>query len=288
MHNENSWREFKKIYRSRSGSGWNLLNRMEPSKYVPVHVPGHPLLPPDTRIPMFLRKLERVWAVYRNFGLREAVKRVARRLGVNDPDHSNWLLRKAERDAEFDQRFGTDTGGIHDIQDHQIASKNARLAGSHIATDPSDFEEMMSDLKLPISDYTFVDLGCGKGRALILAAQHPFAKVVGVEFVPAFVESAKKNIQAAAKKVSLCSQIEIELGDAAIFNFPGGPILLYLSNPFDGPIFRRVGLNAYRSWQHERRPFTIIYMYPIHVDDLTAAGWKVVERRPSWIRFDPR
>jgi SAM-dependent methyltransferase len=237
---------------------------------------------------MFLRKLERAWAVYRNFGPREVVKRIARRLGVKDPEHSKWLRRKAERDAEFDQRFGTDTGGIHDIQDHQIASENAKDAGSHIATDPGDFEGMMSDLKLPISDYTFVDLGSGKGRALILAAQYPFTKVIGVEFVPAFVESAKKNIQAAAKQVSLCSEIELQLGDAAIFNFPSGPILLFLSNPFDAPIFRKVGLNAYRSWQHERRPFTIIYMYPIHVDELTGAGWKVVERGPSWLRFDPQ
>jgi hypothetical protein len=231
------------------------------------------------------RKLDRAWAVYRDLGLREVIRRVRRRLGVNDPQHAEWLRTKAERDERFDQQLGTDTGGIQDIQGHQVAGANAKHGISHIASDAGDFEAMMRDLELPVPEYTFVDLGCGKGRALILAAQHPFARVIGVDFVPAFVESAAANIQAAARRVSFRSEIQVEVGDAAEFSFPDGPVLLYLFNPFDAPIVRRVALNAHRSWQADRRPFTIMYMNPLHVDEVTAAGWRLRQQSSSWARF---
>src|SRR5258708_2654765 len=128
------------------------------------------------------RKLKRAWTVYKDFGLREIFSRSVRRLGFSDPVHSEWLRIKAEKDVEFDRRLGTDTGGIQDIQEHPIRGENAKYGGSHIASDPSDFEAMMAGLQLPVSDYAFIDLGCGKGRALILAAQYPFARVIGVEF----------------------------------------------------------------------------------------------------------
>jgi SAM-dependent methyltransferase len=224
--------------------------------------------------------------VYKDFGLRETLARSVRRLGFSDPVHSEWLRTKAEKDVEFDRRLGTDTGGIQDIQEHPILGENAKYGGSHIASDPNDFEAMMAGLQLVISDYAFIDLGCGKGRALILAAQYPFARVIGVEFVPAFVESARENVQAAAKRLSLRTKVEIEMGDATAFNFPNGPILLYLFNPFDAHVVRQVAFNAYRSWQDEKRPFTIIYMNPVHVEELTCAGWQVTKRGPAWTQFE--
>ena len=233
-----------------------------------------------------IRKLKRAWTVYKDEGLSEIFSRILRRLGFSDPEHSEWLRLKAEKDAQFDRRLGTDTGGIQDIQVHPILGENAKHGGSHIASDPSDFEAMMAAVDLAVSDYAFVDLGCGKGRALILAAHYPFARVIGVEFVPAFVESAKENVRAAETRLSLRSTIEIEEGDAAAFKFPSGPILLYLFNPFDAHIVRQVGLNAYRSWQKENRPFTIIYMNPIHVADLTSAGWRVTKQTPAWAQLE--
>jgi SAM-dependent methyltransferase len=232
------------------------------------------------------RKLKRAWAVYRDFGLREILSRSVRRLGFSDREHSEWLRIKAEKDVAFDRRLGTDTGGIQDIQEHPILGENAKYGGSHIASDPNDFETMMASLELAVSDYAFIDLGCGKGRALILAAQYPFARVIGVEFVPAFVDSARENVRAAAKRLPLLSEIEIEMADATAFNFPNGPILLYLFNPFDAHIVRQVASNAYRSWQNEKRPFTIIYMNPVHVEDLTCAGWQVTGQGPAWIQLE--
>lgn len=242
--------------------------------------------------PTSFRKARRAWRLYKDFGWRGLTYRISRRLlekvGFDDPKHVEWLRRKSEQDAEFDRMFGTDTGGVQDIIDQTALSSNANHAQSHIATEPAYFRAMIDDLQLPISRYTFVDLGSGKGRALILAANYPFAKVVGVEFVPAFVESARINILAAAESAFLRSKIELVLGDAATFEFPNGPVLLYLFNPFGSQMVRKVAENAYKSWQSERRPFTVIYMNPVHLDSFTSSGWQVTSRGAGWVQLECR
>ena len=95
-----------------------------------------------------IRKLKRAWTVYKDEGLSEIFSRILRRLGFSDPEHSEWLRLKAEKDAQFDRRLGTDTGGIQDIQVHPILGENAKHGGSHIASDPSDFEAMMAAARL--------------------------------------------------------------------------------------------------------------------------------------------
>ena len=69
-----------------------------------------------------------------------------------------------------------------DLHDLTIDSPNAVLGGSHIATGPHQFASAMSGLDIDPRGCTFVDLGSGKGRALIMAAGYPFACIVGVEF----------------------------------------------------------------------------------------------------------
>ena len=46
----------------------------------------------------------------------------------------------------------------------------------------------------PIDAYTFVDLGAGMGRAMLLAAAYPFRAVVGVELHPTLARIARRNL----------------------------------------------------------------------------------------------
>jgi tRNA1(Val) A37 N6-methylase TrmN6 len=45
-----------------------------------------------------------------------------------------------------------------------------------------------------VEAYTFVDGGAGKGRALLLAAELPFRKVIGVELNEALARIAQRNV----------------------------------------------------------------------------------------------
>jgi SAM-dependent methyltransferase len=82
---------------------------------------------------------------------------------------------------------------------------------------------------------TFVDLGCGKGRALLIAAQLGFRQVVGVEFAGELVRTAEQNLT----KLKVTNGVVIH-GDAAEYTLPPGNLLIYFNNPFGDEIMRRV------------------------------------------------
>jgi SAM-dependent methyltransferase len=229
----------------------------------------------------FARKLHKAWIVYQDSGSQVILEKIAMRLRrVFKPDDPDWALSIARVDTEFDAKYGTDTGGIKEIFDLRVVGHNRKHGECHIATNPKAFGEMMQSLSINASAYTFVDLGCGKGRALILAANYGFKRVVGVEFVREFFEIAKTNITRLQLK-----DAEVILGDAAAFEFPTGPVLLYLCNPFDSQIVAEVARNARLSWIREKRPFSVAYVTPVHQDTFISSGWAIETTGIAWIQL---
>ena len=80
-----------------------------------------------------------------------------------------------------------------------------------------------------LAAFTFVDIGCGKGRALLLAEEYPFRKIIGVEFSRRLAKIAAAN---AAKSARSASQWFTPT--PANFNFPPEPLVVFLYNPFSG------------------------------------------------------
>jgi SAM-dependent methyltransferase len=87
---------------------------------------------------------------------------------------------------------------------------------------------------------TFVDLGAGMGRVVLLAARRPFRQLIGVEVSPALVEIARENISGARDPLRVAHDIRIVRADAAAYALPRGPLVVYLYNPFHGPVFAAV------------------------------------------------
>ena len=69
----------------------------------------------------------------------------------------------------------------------------ARYARDYEPTPPEVFEELMTEVRMPLSECSFVDLGAGKGRVLCLAANRPFRQVVGVELFEALANKQKRT-----------------------------------------------------------------------------------------------
>ena len=86
------------------------------------------------------------------------------------------------------------------------------------------------------SEFTFVDLGSGKGRVLLMAAPYGFKRIMGVEFMPEWHRIAEENIRKFAAQYGIASRIESFCMDAREFDFPAGPLVVYLFNPFPEPV----------------------------------------------------
>ncbi|HST09813.1 MAG TPA: class I SAM-dependent methyltransferase [Terriglobales bacterium] len=135
-------------------------------------------------------------------------------------------------------------------------------------TEPALFHEMLACLHIRYEEFTFIDLGSGKGRTLLMASEYPFRKIVGVELLPELDRVAKKNIENYNSEAQKCQQIEALCGDAARFQFPSEPIVLYLFNPLPPAGLAQVAANLERSLKESPRPVFVIYHNPLHDDVL--------------------
>jgi tRNA1(Val) A37 N6-methylase TrmN6 len=98
-----------------------------------------------------------------------------------------------------------------------------------------------------IEAYSFVDVGAGKGRALLLAAGLPFRKIVGVELSEELARIAQRNIARWNRAARPKARIHVVQQDAAKFRWPRTPLLVYLYNPFACSLIAQMG-NASQPW----------------------------------------
>ena len=165
----------------------------------------------------------------RQYGLKASLDFVARNIR-----HS--IAASASR--KFDRSLGVDTAGSLQLQYLTINSPNAEHGTEAVSTSPKAFDWMLKAVTRPLSAYTFIDLGCGKGRTLILARAYGFHKAIGVEFAQELVEIAIKNILKIAKEYPGGASVVHK--DATQFVFPDGPLVVYLYNPFGPEVFEKV------------------------------------------------
>lgn len=181
-----------------------------------------------------------------------------------------YLPGRNEVDA-FDRERGVDTTGVSPIWRQSIGSKNA-AHGIRYQTRPEDeLRAAISAVPCEPNKTTFVDLGCGKGRPLIVAHELGFADIIGVEFSRELSESAKSNLSGRAR---------IILGDAADFTFPDVPLLLYMYHPFHEVVMQAVVDNL----RKHTSDLWILYLNPVHSNVLGNSGFleRFAAEPPIW------
>ncbi|TCP34155.1 class I SAM-dependent methyltransferase [Sphingomonas sp. BK235] len=201
-------------------------------------------------------------------GLAETVRRLARRTR-RDAGLGDYLAVKAARDAAFDARHDSDTGGVQRLYTLAIDSPNARHGIDHVASDPDVFAAALALLDGDLSRFHFLDLGSGKGRALLLACDYPFRAVTGVEFAAELHATATRNLARRGDPRATAL-----LGDATAVALPDGDLLVYLFNPFEAAIVRAVARRL--AALPPERDIRLLYVTPRHRDALAAEGWRVV------------
>jgi SAM-dependent methyltransferase len=179
----------------------------------------------------------------------------------------------------FDLKYGTDTGGY--LSPDQLRSGHAHdpINNGYSAVAPSVFREACRLWRetLPssaacIEAYTFVDVGAGKGRALLLAAETPFRKVIGVELNEMLVSIAERNAKLWSRAARPRAKIRVVREDAAKFRWPRSPLLVYLNNPFECELVERVAAKIAEAAASGPGLVDILYVNPACADTLTLQG----------------
>ncbi len=145
--------------------------------------------------------------------------------------------------------------------------------GQYQPSEPVMFREMLDSLPVYLDGFTFIDLGSGKGRTLLMASDYPFRRIIGVELLAELNAIAQRNIARYRSDSQKCFAIESHAADAGRFDLPADPSVLYLFNPFPRHVWCNVLANLYRSLLAAPRPVFLIYHNPVHQDILAAEGW---------------
>ena len=184
----------------------------------------------------------------------------------------------------FDALYGTDTGGL--IPGKQLATGHPNDAHitAYYAIAPSILDGMIDLWQqtppvLAIDRYTLLDVGAGKGRAILTAAQHPFRQIVGIELNPELARVARANIRAftASPAASPLAPISLLEGDALEVPLPDTPTVVTMFHPFEAPVLRRF---ITRLEQHfAERPGLLDILY------INAEHASVLDRNPAFTRL---
>jgi hypothetical protein len=173
----------------------------------------------------------------------------------------------------FDVRHGTDTSGL--LPAKVIArGTDAPLEEltAYYGVAPSILEGILDhwlQRTFPlhsIENYTFLDVGAGKGRALLLASQFPFASVEGVELNGPLANIAQANIDLWLRDplAAPLAPITLHHADATLHPLPKTPTLAFLFHPFETPVLRRFLRHVESHLAHHPNAFDLLYVNSEH------------------------
>ena len=167
----------------------------------------------------------------------------------------------AEHDQAFDRRFGTDTAGKVESKELGYVDKERQEQAILYLPSPARVTRWMLDnIGIDHSQYSFVDLGCGKGRVVLGAAQYPFQSVLGVDLSMALTEVASRNVSIFPASARKCGDVRILNVDATQVDYPDTNLLLHLYHPFDANVTAAVLRNLEASLAGKPRQVRIAYL----------------------------
>ena len=179
-----------------------------------------------------------------------------------DPARKRAEAQALQVQQQFDHDFGVDTAGITPLGDLAVVGQHRDLGHYYHGSDPKVFDRLLQQLPIDPAQFTFVDYGSGKGKALLLASLWPFQAVMGVEFAQALHAVAERNIARFNHPGQRCRAIASIHQDATQFALPPTPLVLYFYNPFSEVVLAGILQNMQASLTLQPRDVWICYAHP--------------------------
>lgn len=158
----------------------------------------------------------------------------------------------------FDRRYGVRTSGHVELSNTSFDRSKLRHATAYGPVNGWGFRKLLAELKLPASE-TFVDLGCGLGRACFIAAEYGFANVTGVELAPELCVVARQNIERCHLPDAVRRRIVLVEGDALDYCQHSTDDVFFMYRAFSLEFLQRVRDTLIERAARQNKVLTIIY-----------------------------
>lgn len=175
------------------------------------------------------------------------------------------------RDLTFDFKYKTDTMGWRELSTLDVLGPNREHGVQYQPTQARALREVLDGAGLP-REGTFLDLGCGKGRTMILMAEFGYRRIIGVEFAELLCDVARQNLAGYRRRFSSQAEFQVVHADAAEYPIPAEVRAIYLCNPFDEVVMAKVVRNIETSLRKSPRQLHLIYGHPLQRGLIEANG----------------
>jgi len=180
-----------------------------------------------------------------------------------------YVLRKllTPKVVDFDKRFGTVTNDSVAESDGGIPIEACDAAVVYIPTKPEVIRHICRTLPIDHQQYIFLDLGSGRGRALLVASDFPFKEIIGIEISPLHHRIAQENIAIYRANSQQCTAISAICENALDYSLPSDNLVIYLFQPFGTPVLRQV-LRNLEETIGDRYPVFLCFAAPFQQHDV--------------------
>jgi len=186
-------------------------------------------------------------------------------------------MRYLSYEIGFDLKYGTDTNP--EFANHFFAAQDVdNYSAPYVGANPwvvSNCFDGLVRLGVQLEHMSFLDIGSGKGRVMLMASMAGFKRIVGLELNPELCDITSKNFDAnptlfQREKSMVCNE------DATTYVLPADINVVFLFNPFGCDLVRAVTLNLIHSFRASSRPIYIIYVNPVCSQVLIDCGLRQV------------
>jgi SAM-dependent methyltransferase len=187
---------------------------------------------------------------------------------------ANYIL---SQEIKGEKKYGITSTGADELKTLEERGIDTDHSTIYMPVSYSVLEEMFEQLNLltNTSFNHFLDIGCGKGRALCVAAHKGFSKVTGIDFSKEFCKVAEENLNITLQQFPNL-HYKVVNNDAFYFEIPNDVDCIFMFNPFDDVIMSGVAENILESFEISQRPITLIYVNPLYKEELLAVGFKQI------------
>lgn len=179
-------------------------------------------------------------------------------------------------ELRYDRKFGIDTSGFIEADQLGVGESQDR---AYMGTPPGIASFLIGGVAQRAKDFTFLDVGSGKGRVLLIASRFPFRRVVGFEHSERMNAIAASNVRQFAKHYPDMAPVEIVCGDATRLPLPEGPLVMFLYNPLGPSLMRDFTASIKASYERSPRKIICIYYNALFPEEFTGLGIFPVQRQ---------
>src|ERR1035437_9676714 len=131
----------------------------------------------------------------------------------------NFMARR-QNIHPFDRKHRVDTSGLIYADGLSSGHEHDKHSAGYYATAPYLFHGVIAHWSatlaragFTLNDYALFDIGCGKGRVVLLASEYPCQKIGGVKLPPPPAKTAQKTLNIGHRPPPPSRNVHVVTGD---------------------------------------------------------------------------